>query len=106
MENVLQPLAKKHFNTIRINSSSISSICRNKFLKILGSGMRPSKLAKQTTLIISNKEMENGFLTMLSGTLVASLLGSLLTGECVKDKILRRGVAREGEATIRTGHNF
>ena len=106
MENVLQPLAKKHFNTIRINSSSISSICRNKFLKILGSGMRPSELAKQTTLIISNKEMENGFLTMLSGTLVASLLGSLLTGECVKDKILRRGVVREGEATIRTGHDF
>ena len=106
MENVLQSLAKKHFNTIRINSSSISSICRNKFLKILGSGMRPSELAKQTTLIISNKEMENGFLTMLSGTLVASLLGSLLTGECVKDKILRQGVAREGEATIRTGHDF
>ena len=50
--------------------------------------------------------MEHGFLTMLSGTLVASLLGSLLTGECVKDKILRRGVAREGEATIRTGHDF
>ena len=50
--------------------------------------------------------MENGFLTMLSGTLVASLLGSLLTGECVKDKILRQGVAREGEATIRTGHDF
>ena len=68
--------------------------------------MRPSELAKQTTLIISNKEMENGFLTMLSGTLVASLLGSLLTGECVKDKILSRGVAREGEATIRTGHDF
>ena len=68
--------------------------------------MRPSELAKQTTLIISNKEMENGFLTMLSGTLVASLLGSLLTGECVKDKILRQGVAREGEATIRTGHDF
>ena len=51
-----------------------------------------------------------GFLSMLLGTLGASLLGNLLTGKGVKQlnssKIPGRGVMRAGESTIGTGQNF
>ena len=43
------------------------------------------------------KEQKGGFLEMLLGTLVASLLGSAFTG---------RGVIRAGEGTIRVGENY
>ena len=51
-----------------------------------------------------------GFLSMLLGTLGASLLGNLLTGKGVKQlnssKIPGRGVMRAGEGTTGTGQNF
>ena len=43
------------------------------------------------------KEQKGGFLSMLLGTLGASLLGNLLTG---------KGTIRAGEGTIRAGRNF
>ena len=43
------------------------------------------------------KEQKGGFLTMLLGTLTASILGSALTG---------RGVIRAGEGTVRAGEYF
>ena len=43
------------------------------------------------------KEQKGGFLGMLSGTLVASLLGNLLTG---------KGTIRASEGTIRAGRDF
>ena len=43
------------------------------------------------------KEQKGGFLSMLLGTLGASLLGNLLTG---------KGTIRAGEGTIRTGPDF
>ena len=43
------------------------------------------------------KEQKGGFLSMLLGTLAASLLGSAL---------VERGVIRAGEGTIRAGENF
>ena len=92
--------------------------------KILGSG--------NTTLIISNNEMEDlikmvksledsglllngvtetvqnevkeqkeGFLSMLLGTLGASLLGNLLSGKGINKK--RKGIHRAGEGIIRAG---
>ena len=42
-------------------------------------------------------EQKGGFAGMLLGTLVASLLGNLLTG---------KGIIRAGEGTIRAGENF
>ena len=42
------------------------------------------------------KEEKGGFLSMLFGTLGASLLGNLLAG---------KGVMRAGEGTIRAGEN-
>ena len=43
------------------------------------------------------KEQKGGFLSMLLGTLGATLLGNLLTG---------KGTIRAGEGTIRTGQDF
>ena len=45
------------------------------------------------------KEQKGGFLSMLLGTLGASLLGDLLT-----KNLLRRSVIRAGEGTIRAGY--
>ena len=90
-------------------------------------------LAKQTTSVILNKEMDDimkifkslrdsgllikgvsktiknetheqkgEFLSMLLGTLGATLLGYLLTDKEVKTKILRRGVLRADEGAIAT----
>ena len=95
---------------------------------MFGSGTRPSELAKRTTLIILNeeindimkivksleesgllvkcvsktiknetKEQKGGILSMLFGTLGASLLGNLLTG---------KGTIRAGKGTIRAGQDF
>ena len=61
------------------------------------------------------KEQKGGFLGILLGLLVASLLGNLLTGERVKAKIPERVVIKAGEGAIatyqgqskiRVGHNF
>ena len=46
---------------------------------------------------IKAKEQKGGFLSVLLGTLDASLLGNLLTG---------KGTIRAGEETIRAGQNF
>ena len=84
-------LAKKYFGSIRNNCSCLGNQCRNSN-KIHGSGT--------TTLIIPNEEMNDikaiknetkeqkgGLLSMLLGTLGASLLGNLQTGK----RIVRAG---------------
>ena len=96
-------------------------------LKILESG--------NTTLIISNKDMEDlikrvksledsglllkgvtesvqnevkeqkgGFLSMLLGTLGASLLGNLLTGKGIYRAGKGKGINRAGEGIVRAGY--
>ena len=45
------------------------------------------------------KEQKGGFLSMVLGTLHASLLGDLLT-----KNLLGRGIIRAGEGTIRAGY--
>ena len=47
------------------------------------------------TIKNETKEQKGGFLSMLLGTLGASLFGNLLTG---------KGFARAGEGTIRAGY--
>ena len=49
------------------------------------------------TIKNETKEQKGGFLSMLLGTLRASLFGNLLTG---------KGIARAGEGTIRTGEGI
>ena len=56
-------------------------------------------LLKGVTKTIKNetKEQKGGFLSMLLGTLGASLLGNLLTG---------KGTIRAGEGTVRAGYGY
>ena len=70
-------------------SGFTTSIISNKEMNIM-------KIVSQT---IKNeaKEQKGGFLSLLLGTLGASLLGNLLTG---------KGTIRAGEGTIRAGQDF
>ena len=53
------------------------------------------------TIKTETKEAKGGFLSMLLGTLGASLLGSLLT-----KKFSAKGTVRAGEETIRAGYSY
>ena len=115
MKNVIQPLAKSVLIPLRLTAAA--SAADAGIHKILGSG-------HNTTLIISNDEMKDilqivksleysglllgvsetikneakeqkgGFISMLLGTLGASLLGNMLAGT---------GVMRAGEGNVRIG---
>ena len=56
------------------------------------------------TIQNESKEQKRGFLSMLLGTLVASLLGSILGGNWVIGTIQGRGVNRAGEGILRAGY--
>ena len=74
---------------------------RVKIVKSLeGNGL----LLKGVTEIVQNdvKEQKGGFLSMLLGTLGASLLGNLLTSKGVNKK--GNGINRVGEGVIRAGY--
>ena len=60
-------------------------------------------LLKGVTESVQNeiKEQKGGFLSMLLGTLGASLLGNLLTGKGVNKK--GKGIHRTGEGIARAG---
>ena len=119
IKNVITPLAKSILIPLGLTAADAGI-----HKKILGSG--------NTTLIISNKDMEDlikivksledsglllkgvtesvqnevkeqkgGFLSMLLGTLGASLLGNLLTGKGVNKKGKR--IHRAGEGIVRAG---
>ena len=70
-------------------------------LKILKSLEDSGILLDGTTETVKNevKEQKGGFLSMLLGTLGASLLGDLLT-----KNLSGRGVIRAGEGTIRASY--
>ena len=71
-----------------------------KIVKSLGdSGL----LLKEITESVQNeiKKQKGGFLSMLLGTLGASLLGNLLTGKGVNKK--GKGIHRAGEGIVRAG---
>ena len=70
-------------------------------LKIVKSLDDSRTLLDEITETVKNevKEQKGGFLSILLGTLGASLLGDLLT-----KKLSGRGVVRAGEGTIRAGY--
>ena len=70
-------------------------------LKIVKSLEDSGSLLDGITETVKNevKEQKDGFLSMLLGTLGASLLGDLLT-----KNLSGRGVIRAGEGTIRAGY--
>ena len=123
IENVLEPLAKSILIPLGLTAAAATDAAIHK--KMIGSGTHPSDLAKQTALIISNKEMtdimkivksheESGLLIKgVSKTIkneakeqkaefssmLLGILGASLLGNLSTDK----GRIRPGEGTIRTG---
>ena len=69
----------------------------NDIMKIIEALENSDILLKGVTKIIEyeTKEQSGGFLSMLLGTLGASLFGNLLTG--------RKGIVRAGQGVIRAG---
>ena len=63
-------------------------------------------LLKGVTETVQNevKEQKGGFLSMLLGTLGASLLGNLLTGRGVNRAGKGRRINRAGEGVLRAGY--
>ena len=124
IKNVIKPLAKKVLIPLGLTAAA-SAADAGIHKKILGSGT--------TTLIISNekmnimnivqaledsnillkgvtktvqnevKEQKGGFLSMLLGTLGASLLGNLLTGKGIYRARKSKGISRTGEGIVRAG---
>ena len=73
-------------------------------IKIVKSLEDSGSLLKGVTETVQNeiKEQKGGFLSMLLGTLGASLLGNLLTGKGVNKK--GKGTNRAGEGIVRAGY--
>ena len=63
-------------------------------------------LLKGVTETVQNevKEQKGGFLSMLLGTLGASLLGNLLTGKGICRARKGKGINRTGEGLLRAGY--
>ena len=63
-------------------------------------------LLKGVTETVQNevKEQKEGFLNMLLGTLGASLLGNILTGQGINRAAKGRGVNRAGEGIVSAGY--
>ena len=63
-------------------------------------------MLKGVTETVQNevKEQKRGFLSMLLGTLGASLLGNLLTGKGIYRAGKGKGINRAGEGIVRAGY--
>ena len=78
----------------------------NDIIKIVKSLEDSGLLLKGVTETVQNevKEQKGGFLNMLLGKLVASLLGNLLTGNGINKAGKNRGINRAGERVLRAGY--
>ena len=85
-------------STLIISNKDIEDL-----IKIVKSLEDSGLLLKGATESVQNevKEQKSGFLSMLLGTLGASLLGNLLTGKVVNRE--GRGIHRAGEGIVRAG---
>ena len=88
----------------------ISNDVMDDILKIVKSLEDSGLLLKGVSETIQNKakEQRGGFISMLLGTLGASLLGDLLTKNLSGKGVIRggKGVIRGGEGVIRAGYGF
>ena len=87
--------------TLIISNDEIHDI-----IKIVKSLEDSGLLLKGVTETVQNevKEQKGGFLSMLLGTLGASLLGSLLTGKRIYRAGKGKGINRAGEGVVRAGY--
>ena len=73
-------------------------------IKIVKSLEDSGLLLKGVTGTVQNEVKEGGFLSMLLGTLDASLLGNLLTGKGIYRAGKGKGINRAGEGIVRAGY--
>ena len=92
-----------HMATLIISNDEIHDI-----IKTVKSLEDSGLLAKLITETVQNevKEQKGGFLSMLLGTLGASLLGNILTGKGIyrAGKGKAKGINRAGEGVLRAGY--
>ena len=92
-----------------LGSGNTTLIISNKdmkdLIKIVKSLEDSGLLLKGVTETVQNevKEQKGGFLSMLLGTLGASLLGNLLTGKGIHRAGKGKGIHRAGEGIVRAG---
>ena len=127
IKNVIKPLAKSVLFPLGLTTAA-SAADAGIHKKILGSGNTTTliisndeieeiiKIAKSledsglllkgVTETVQNqvKEQKRGFLSMLLGTLGASLLGNLLTGKGIYRAGKGKGINRAGEGIVRAGY--
>ena len=128
IKNVIKPLAKSVLIPLGITAAA-SAADAGIHKKILGSGHNNTTLIisndeiediikiiksledsglllKGVTETVQNevKEQKGGFLSMLLGTLGASLLGNLLTGKGIYRAGKGKGINRAGEGIVRAGY--
>ena len=87
--------------TLIISNDEINGV-----IKIVKSLEDSGLLLKGVTETVQNKvkEQKGGFLSMLLGTLGASLLGNLLTGKGIYRAGKGKGINRAGEGIVRAGY--
>ena len=108
MKNILKPSANSVLIPLELtaSASATDAAIQSDIMKIIKSLEDAGLLIKGVYEAIENetKEQKGRFLSMLLGTLGASLLGNLLTSKGIKQsKLPGRGIIRAGESTIRTG---
>ena len=94
-------LGSENTTTLIISNDEMEDI-----IKIVKSLEDSGLLLKGVTETVQNevKEQKGGFLSMLLGTLGASLLGNLLTGRGINRAGKGRGINRAGEGVLRAGY--
>ena len=104
----MQEYIKKILGSGRRNSSSSASHNTITFniIKIVKSLEDSDLFLKGVTETVQNevKEQKRGFLSMLLGTLGASLLGNLLTGKGIYRAGKGKEINRAGEGVLRVGY--
>ena len=107
-EYIKKILGSRHNRPSSSASHNTSNDEINHITKIIKSLQDSGLLLKVVTETVQNevKEQKGGFLSMLLGTLGASLLGNLLTGKGIyrAGKGKGKGINRAGEGVLRAGY--
>ena len=101
MQEYIKKILGSGNTTLIISNDEINIIKIIKYLE--DSGL----LLKGVTETVKNevKEQKGGFLRILLGTLVASLLGNLLTGRGIYRAGKGKGINRAGKGIVRAGYD-
>ena len=101
MQEYIKKILGSRNATLIISNDKIEDII--KIVKSLEySGLLLKGVTK--TVQIEVKEQKGGYLSMLLGTLGASLLGNLLTGKGIYRAEKGKGIVRAGEGVVRAGY--